>query len=145
MPSTLTSARDAAASLLAIVTSANGHIDAREVAALDGLHAYRRLGIPRAAFLRRADAALEEIGLALSGSGWLRLSDRSRLLALQQAVDDPELRLLVCRLAAAVITADGRVTADERLVYASLLGHWDVTDAMVARAILRERGPRWPS
>lgn len=145
MPSTLTSARDAAASLLAIVTSANGRIDAREVAALDGLRAYRRLGIPRTAFLRRADAALEEIGLALSQSRWLRLSDRSRLLALQQAVDEPELRLLVCRLAAAVITADGCVTADERLVYASLLGHWDVTDAMVARAILRERGARWPN
>ncbi|ODV13468.1 MAG: hypothetical protein ABT20_02010 [Rubrivivax sp. SCN 70-15] len=120
------------------MVSANGRIDTREVAELDRLRAYRRLGVPRESFLTLADAALEEIGLALSESQWLRLSDRSRLLALQQAVVDPRLRLLVCRLSAAVITADGRVTGDERLVYGSLQSQWGVTDAMVARAIMQE-------
>jgi hypothetical protein len=138
MPSTVPTACDAAASLLAIVVSANGRIDIREVAELDRLRAYRRLGVQRESFLTLADAALEEIGLALSESQWLRLSDRSRLLALQQAVVDPRLRLLVCRLSAAVITADGRVTGDERLVYGSLQSQWGVTDAMVARAIMQE-------
>lgn len=52
------------------------------------------------------------------------MSDPSRLLALQEAVVDPGLRLLVYRLSAAVITADGRVTTDERLVYKSLLSQW---------------------
>jgi hypothetical protein len=61
------------------------------------------------------------------------------MLALQQAVVDPELRLLVCRLAAAVITADGRVTDDERQIYAWLLGQWGVTQTMVTHAIMRDR------
>ena len=140
MLATMPTACDAAASLLALVVSANGRIDAREVAELDRLRAYRRLGIQRESFMTLAETALEEVGLPLSQSQWLRLSDRSRLMALQQAVVDPALRLLVCRLSAAVITADGRVTADERLVYASILIHWGVTDTMVAHAIMRDHG-----
>lgn len=140
MLATLPTACDAAASLVAIVVSANGRIDAREVAELDRLHAYGRLGIERESFMSLADSALAEVGLPLSQSQLLRLSDRSRLLALQAAVVDPGLRLLVCRLSAAVITADGRVTADERRVYASMLSQWAVSDTMVAHAIMRDRG-----
>lgn len=140
MLATMPTACDAAASLLAIVVSANGRIDAREVAELDRLRAYRRLGIQRESFMTLAETALEEVGLPLSQSQSLRLSDRSRLMTLQQAVVDSALRLLVCRLSAAVITADGRVTADERLVYASMLSHWGVTDTMVAHAIMRDHG-----
>ncbi len=140
MPSTWSAASEAAASLLSIVVSANGRIDPREVAELDRLRAFERLGMRRSDFLALAHSALEEVGLALSQSQTLRLSDYSRLLAHQLAVDDPALRLMVCRLSAAVITADGRVTGDERLVYASLLSHWGVTDTMVARAIMRDSG-----
>ncbi|KWT93220.1 MULTISPECIES: hypothetical protein [unclassified Variovorax] len=139
MPSTTLAAADAAALLLAIVVSANGRIDPREVAALDRLDAYQRLGIHRNDFLTRAESALEEIGRPLSETQWLRSSDRCLMLALQQAVADPGLRLLVCRLSAAVITADGRVTDDERQVYASLLSRWGVTQTMVTHAIMRDR------
>jgi hypothetical protein len=61
------------------------------------------------------------------------------MLSLQQAVDDRELRLLVCRLCAAVITAGGSVTGDERQLYASLLGQWGLTQSMVAHAIMRNQ------
>jgi hypothetical protein len=46
----------------------------------------------------------------------------------------------VCRLSAAVITADGRVTPDERLVCASLLSQWGVSDTLVTHVIMRDRG-----
>jgi uncharacterized tellurite resistance protein B-like protein len=128
-------ASDAAATLLAIVVSANGRVDPREVAELDRLGAYERLGISRHDFLSRAEAALEEIGLSLSRTQWLRPGDRSRMLALQQAVHDRALRLLVCRLSAAVITADGSVSGGERQVYESLLGQWALTESMVVDAI----------
>ncbi|MEJ8838390.1 hypothetical protein [Ramlibacter sp. AN1133] len=139
MPSTVPPASEAAASLLAIVVSANGRVDPREVAELDRLRAFRRLGIRRGPFLRLAEQAVDEIGRPLSQTRRLRLSDRTRLLALQQAVADPDLRLDLCRLSAAVITADGCVTPDERLVYASLQSQWGVTDAMVVGAIMRDR------
>ena len=128
----------AAATLLAIVVSANGRVDPREVAELERLGAFKRLRISRQDFLSRAEAALEEIGLPLAQSQWLRADDRSRILALQQAVDDRALRLLVCRLSAAVITADGRVTGGERQVYESLLGQWALTESMVVDAIRKD-------
>jgi hypothetical protein len=133
---TVTSAAsDAAATLLAIVVSANGRVDPRAVAELDRLGACERLGIRRQDFLSLADAALEEIGRPLSRAQWLRPSDRSRMLALQQAVHDRALRLLVCRLSAAAITADGSVSGGERQVYESLLGQWALTESMVVEAI----------
>lgn len=126
------------AMLLAIVVSANGRIDAREVVELERLRAFERLGVRRDRFLHAAEAALQEIGLPLSQTQWLRFGDRSRMVDLQQAVSHPGERLLVCRLSAAVITADGKVTGDERQVYASLLSQWGVTQTMVAHTIMRD-------
>ena len=136
---TARAASDAAAMLLAIVVSANGQVDPREVAELERLGAFERLGISRHDFHGRAEAALEEIGRPLSRTQWLRPSDQSRMLALQQAVHDRALRLLVCRLSAAVITADGRITSGERQVYELLLGQWALTPTMVAHAIMRDQ------
>lgn len=129
---------DPSSTLLAIVVAANGRVDAREVAALDRLNAYERLGVQRDWFLGITHAALEEIGTRLSQTRWLRWDDRWRVCALQQAVVDPGRRLLVCRLSAAVITADGRVTDEERQVYSLLQDGWGVTQAMVTKAIMRD-------
>lgn len=137
MHSVASQAFDPSAMLLAIVVSANGRIDAREVAELERLQAFDRLGVRRDRFLDVAESALEEFGATLSQTQGMRLSDRSLMIALQLAVGGPEHRLLVCRLSAAVITADGRVTGDERQVYASLLGHLGVTQTM--------RGTRGPA
>lgn len=139
MSATPTADRDAAASLLALVVSANGRIDPRELAELDRLQACQRLGISREDFCGRAESALRQTGLHLSQTGWLPFADRARLAELQQAVADPALRLLVCRLSAAAITADGRVTEDERLLYTVLLQRWGLTPAMVAHAIRDDR------
>jgi hypothetical protein len=97
-------------------------LDPREIAELDRLRAYEKLGVQRQDFLKLAESALEEIGGPLSRTHLLRPRVQSRMLALQRAVKDRDMRLLVCRLSAAVITADGWVTGDERQVYASLLG-----------------------
>ena len=45
----------------------------------------------------------------------------------------------VCRLAATVITADGRVTHDERLVYDHALARWRINQSDVTHAILDDR------
>lgn len=54
-------------------------------------------------------------------------------------VRDPAKRLLVARLAAGVITADGRVQDIERLVFDHLLARWGLTRSEVSRAILNDR------
>ena len=129
----------AAAELLAIVVAANGSIDARELAELERLRAFERLRLPRARFLRLADAALEDIGLPLARRRWLGSRERARMLQLQLQVRDRAEQLTVARLAAAVITADGRVTPDERQVYGALLAAWGLSHNMVAHAIMTER------
>jgi tellurite resistance protein len=132
-------ATQAAAELLAIVVAANGSIDACELAELERLRAFERLRLTRARFLRMADAALEDIGLTLSRRRWLGARERSRILALQLQVRDRAEQLTVARLAAAVITADGRVTPDERQVYGALLAAWGLSHGMVAHAIMADK------
>lgn len=130
----------AASRVLALAVAANGRVDARELAELSRLDAYRRLGIDGSEF---ADMALREVGdaaMQLEDHGVLRSETHTRLLGWLAEVADPTLRLLVCRLAAAVITADGQTSRGERCLYGMLLGGWGVTPIMVAYAIMRDPG-----
>jgi len=137
-------ASDASARVLALMVAANGHIDPRELEALDELDAFASLGVPRERFVTLAQDCLRELGPGLEECSWLRSRDIAYVDQLLEAVPDPQQRLLVCRLAAAVVTADGRLSCGERLVYDHVLARWHITRSMVTEAILRhvERGPR---
>lgn len=134
--------RLAAAHALALIVSANGRIDPRELAMLDELDAFARLGVSRQQFVELAQLSLLRIGAQLAERKRLRPADRRLIEELLAAVAEPELRLLVCRLAAAVVTADGRVSSDERLVYGHMMARWRISDAMVTQAILADRRRR---
>jgi hypothetical protein len=56
-------------------------------------------------------------------------------------VSHPGLRLLVARLAAGLIVADGRVRAAERRLYLHLLARWGLSERLVTAFILAERRP----
>jgi tellurite resistance protein len=120
---------DSAARLLALVVASNGRVDPRELAMLDELDAFERLGVTRLRFIDLAHDSLREEG----GHSQPQLWQLDRLLS---DVTDPAQRLLLCRLAAAVVTADGCVTCDERLVYDRMLIRWGISNAMVTQAIL---------
>lgn len=127
---------ESAARVLALIVSANGHLDARELGRLEELGAFAQLGISRKRFEALAAACLRDVGLHLGECSWLRAAEMRYVDELLDAVADPGERLLVCRLAAAVITADGRVSHDERLVYQHMLMRWQIDDRMVTQAIL---------
>jgi hypothetical protein len=108
---------------LAIVS--DGRLDADEVAALDRLEAYRRIGLERGAFYReveRSCQALIDGGLSPSASA-LRLDDG---LPRQwvDAVRAPALRHLVLQLAFEVIRSDRRLHPAESGVFWGLLDAW---------------------
>lgn len=132
-------AGEAAASVLALMVAANGRIDAREMRALDGLDAFTRIGIRRARFVDLAQGCLDDIGSSLCECSWLRTPALSYIDALIDRVEDPRERLLLCRLAAAVITADGVVSVDERMVYSHVLARWHISQHMVTQAILHDK------
>lgn len=140
-------ASDASARVLALMVAANGHIDPRELDALEELDAFALLGVPRPRFTALARDCLQEVGIGLSECSWLRARDLAYVDHLLEAVADPKERLLLCRLAAAVMTADGHVSSGERLVYDHVLGRWHINRSMVTEAILQhvERRPRQAS
>jgi hypothetical protein len=88
----------------------NGSVDASEIDRLQTLQAIARLCVDRDRFARMAQRCVEEIGATSCERSWLRTSDLLYADALIDAVRDPDLRLLVCWLSAAAITADGRVS-----------------------------------
>jgi hypothetical protein len=130
---------EAPARALAAVVAAKGHIDGRELDRLAQLDAYRRLGVSRERFVELARESVDAVGAALCEQSWLRAEQRVYLDQLLEEVDTRQQRLLVCRLAAAVITADGCVTQDERLVYDHARARWHITQEMVTQAILQDQ------
>ena len=132
---------EAAAQALAIMVAANGHVDEREIQALDELDAFRRLGVSRQRFIDLARQCLDDFGGTLGERSWLSAHDMRYLNGVLDAVIGPELRLHVCRFAAAVITADGNIAPGERLVYDHALSRWQIGQVMVTQAILRDHKP----
>lgn len=124
---------ESSARVLALVVAANGRINERELQALDRLDAFRRLGVTRERVVELAQGCIDVIGVGLRKQAWLRTVHVDALL---DEVDDCRSRLFVCRLAAAVLVADGRTTRDKGVVYERVLSHWRISQMMVCRAIM---------
>lgn len=132
------SSRDAPARVLALLVAANGHIHADELAVLQRLDAFGRLGVSKGRFIELAQHCLDELGSSLREQSWLRVTDLVYVNSLLDAVDDEALRMLVCRLCAAAITADGRVSRDERMLYNHALARWRINSQQVSEAIRQD-------
>jgi uncharacterized tellurite resistance protein B-like protein len=130
--------QDTAARVLAAMTVANGRAKECEFKRLEELHAFARLGITRERFVALTREARAAMGKSPSERGWLSSSDLEYLERLLIQIEDRTQRLLVCRLTAAVVTADGCVSAHERAAYEHMLACWHVTPSMVAQAILAD-------
>ena len=130
---------EAPAHALAMIVASNGRIDEHELRVLDELGAFRRLGVRRDRFVDLARSCVNDVGAHLCERSWLCADHLAYIDALLDAVPKTENRMLVCRLAAAVVTADGHVTDDERLVYDHTLARWHITHASVTQAILHDQ------
>jgi hypothetical protein len=137
---TVTSPADAEAParVLALFVAANGCIHDDEIDMLERLDAFRRLGVSRSRFIEMAQRCIDDVGSGLCERSWLRVSDLDYVNALLDAVDDTATRLLVCRLSVAAITADGRISRDERMVYDHALARWRIHPQPVTEAVRRD-------
>jgi len=132
---------EAPAHALAMMVAANGCIDDRELGALERLQAFRRLGVTRERFVEITRACVADVGVHLGDRSWLCMNHMAYIDALLDAVPGGADRLLVCRLATAVVTADGRVTPDERLVYDHALARWRISPSDVTQTVLHDPVP----
>jgi hypothetical protein len=130
---------DSAAQVLALIVAAKGRVEAPELERLEELRAYRRLGVSRQRFIGLARGSIETAAPDKSPGASRAAPERVNLDRVLDSVTDPRERLLVCRLAAAAITADGRVTPHERSVYERTLVHWHISQQAVSRAIQQDR------
>lgn len=135
MPHNAHTNSEGAARVLALITVANGLVKECEMDVLGSLDAFARLGVSRRRFLQMAQKGLEDVGGRLCERGHLHVTDLLYLDDLLNEVPNREQRLLVCRLAAAVITADGCVTAGERAAYEHMLARWHLDMQTIAQAI----------
>lgn len=133
------STNDAPARVLALMVAANGRVDDWELRMLDELGAWERVGVEPERFRSLAQEGVQAFSGRLRDRVLLSHADRRFVDRLLAQVTDARERLTVCRLAAAVITADGRVTADERLLFDHVLDTWNINHRMIADAILAER------
>jgi hypothetical protein len=139
MPNPHATLSESAALALAMMMAADAELDPRELERLDALDAYQRLGVSRGRFLEIAQWLREEMGEALVGRSWLSPRDVGRIDPILDAVADPQQRLLVCRLAAGLVTATGHVSTADRLVWDYMLGRWHISPTMVSTAIRQDR------
>lgn len=138
MPPMEHSPQRAPARVLALIVAADGRITANELGTLERLQAFRRLGVSRSDFIELAQGCVDDVGHALHEQSWLRSADVLYFNGLLDAVEDDGLRLLVCRLGAAALTADGYVRRDERMVYEHALARWRIRFEQVSEAIRRD-------
>lgn len=137
-PNSTTDSPVAMAQVLAMVMATQPGIDDREVRMLEDLDAFRRIGLSEPAFLRIARDVHDGVCQDLSRHDFLYPGD---IEVIDQALDrvrDNGHRLLLCRLAGCLITADGRVQEVESSIYDRMLLRWGYTRASLSRAILTE-------
>jgi hypothetical protein len=123
---------DAAARLLALMVATRGQIVPRDMGILDRHDALNRLGIRRDRFLELAKDSLGAMAGAQFECSWLQANDQAYVDRLVGLVTDVQQRDLVCRLATAVVMADGNPPHDDRLVYHHALSHWRLDQAALA-------------
>jgi hypothetical protein len=128
----------AMAQVLAMIMASHSRLDERELRLLEGLDAFKRIGVSEAEFLRIAKQLRHGAFQALPYRAWLHIDDLEAVDAILDGVRDRGHRLLLCRLAACAITADGRVESLERTLYERMLLRWGHTTSSVAQAILEE-------
>ena len=136
IPETRPDSPQALANVLALLVAIHSRDDASEARMLRDLDAYRRIGLSEPQFKRTVDRLRRHGGSHLVDHGYAGADDLELIDELLDAVRDDSHRLLLCRMASCLITADGSISDIERTVYDRMLLRWGYTRTSVSRAIL---------
>ena len=138
----------AAARIVALVLTSDGHVCSSEERALDKLDIAGQFGLAPTEFAQIVQALYEDHSIAhaplVPAVGQI---DTTLLGALIDEIDAPALRSKVIRLCVAVATADDHLADGEIAVLAAILGAWGTAPAPAATvrrdatpAVLRGHG-----
>jgi uncharacterized tellurite resistance protein B-like protein len=115
----------ASARVVALALLADGELQMAEIDMLDRLGAHAQLGLARAELHEVIHSFFEDLPESVrpSGADVCLLNPRT-IRQLMDEVDDPELRLKVLRLCAALVEADGHVAESESMVLMAAVEQW---------------------
>lgn len=122
-----TNSPEAVARVLAMLMLSDGHVDRRELKALERTMAYSRLGMAKSVFSRVAqDYSAELAAWTADRDDYLvtQHDDPTRIDAALQAITDPVRRRLLAQVCAAVIFADDDLHPGEERIYARMAQLW---------------------
>jgi hypothetical protein len=133
---------DTMAGVLAMIMASHSESEPSEVRMLESLDGFASIGVSKAQFMRLYESYRRGPCQAVGERGQLTLEAMEVLDDLLCEVHDSRNRVLLCRLAACMLVADGHVEEIEREIYDRMLYRWGYTQSSVARAILAEGVPR---
>jgi hypothetical protein len=125
----------AMAEVLALVVAVQPMRDARQTRMLRELDAFRRIGMSETDF---EHLVVHYRQAELAQHGYPHADDLELIDELLDSVHDEKHRLVLCRMASCLITADGHIDDFERALYDRMLLRWGYTRTSVSRAILEE-------
>jgi hypothetical protein len=137
-PTTSPDSPTAMAQVLAMVMSMHEQAEPNAMRLLTGLNAFKRIGVSKPEFLRLTRSCRKGACHDLPEHDFPHLQDLEAIDEILDSVHDAKHRLLLCRLAGCLITADGHIRDMERAVYDRMLQRWGYTRASVTRAILTQ-------
>jgi uncharacterized tellurite resistance protein B-like protein len=122
----------AGARIVALASLADGNLSPVEVDTLDRLQAHRQLGMERTELHQVMDTLCEDLLAAAYGDLQEACQVDARMLSeLMAEIDDPDLRLKLLHLCAAVVEADGHLAEGESIVMGAAVEHWGLHRAML--------------
>lgn len=136
-----TDSPEAMARVLALVMIADTTLSPEELRALEQLAVCDRIGLSQPAFMDIAHRFEAQLAHRMGPPDSPRLPDPVLVDEVLGGVRNYGLRLLVARLAAGLIVADGRVRGIERRLYLHMLSRWGLSERLVTEAIRAERRP----
>ncbi|GAB4557204.1 MAG: TerB family tellurite resistance protein [Rhizobacter sp.] len=122
----------AAARIVALTLLADGHLAKAELDVLDRLGVHEQIGLEREVLHSVLHTFCEDL-LSTAHLTWAdscRIDPRT-LAALMGEIDDPELRVKLMRICAAVVEADAHVADGEAIVLGAAVEHWGLQRAML--------------
>ncbi len=122
----------AGARILALAALSDGNLSKIEVDTLDRLKAHDQLGMERVEMHGVMNTLCQDL-LANSHGDWqeaCRVDERT-LSELMAEIDDPDLRLKLLHLCAAVVEADDHLAEGESIVMGAAVEHWGLHRAML--------------
>lgn len=117
------------ARLLAMMLAAGGGGCAQDIERLAELGAFASMGVGRGRFADILAASAEDLGASLCNSSWLGDREQACVDRLADHVCDAERRLLLCRLASAVLGHEDGAAQHRHLVLNHLLSRWHIERA----------------